>query len=132
MKATGERLGGTGQCLVPGRARQDETAGPAVAVQLGLDRVEYQRDVLVLVDADRSSTCDECPGVSGHRVADGYVVEVDNLGLDAGGEAPEQVDLPTDRGHWRRTTGSSAILAATIGASRRGTRPLNRYEFGGR
>ncbi|WP_165036503.1 hypothetical protein [Candidatus Protofrankia californiensis] len=73
-----------------GRDRQDEAARPAVAVEFGLDRIEDERDVLVLVHTGWASAGDERPGVPGHRVAHGHVVEVGNLRFDVGGEAPQQ------------------------------------------
>jgi hypothetical protein len=63
---------------VPRGTGQDEAARTAVLVELGLDGVEDQRCLLILIDTDRTGPGDEGAGVGENRALGGRVVEVED------------------------------------------------------
>jgi hypothetical protein len=71
-------------------AGQDLPAGAEIAVELGLDRVEQFRDMLVLVDQDRLARLDEPAGIGPNRRPRGGIVAVDHPLPELVGQFAEQ------------------------------------------
>ena len=92
LHPAGQEVGEFGHRLVPGRARQDETTGPPVTVELGLDRGQQVGHPLELVDDDRLGQIPDERGRVGRREpAHCGVVQVDEGPIGTAGDLVDPV-----------------------------------------
>jgi hypothetical protein len=94
MGTARERLGRRGQRRISRRAGEHEPSRSAVAVELGLDRVQHLRHVLKLVDQHRGLAAHEQRRIGPHSIACAQIVEIDDLPPSCTSQLAQQRGLP--------------------------------------